>query len=316
MIEVIIVLILSLVAIMLSSSKVVDYISKIANMLGISGLSAGLVILSISTSLPELMVSIYSSVTGSGGIGIGNVLGANIADVTLVLGMSILISRRKFISFKKSSFENLIRFLFVSSVIPLFILQTGRVSIMLGIILLILFILFNAKVPKKVEGSQKVISFKEKGKFFLVFKFLIAMTIMLVASRLVVDNSVIIAESLGIPLSVIGATIVSIGTTLPELTTTIQAFRKKLYDIGLGNAIGSCITNLTLVLGMSSLLNPSEVNIVSTTTLIIFAIISTILTWYFVSTEKRLSRKEAVLLIIFYLIFIAQELGFSIFNFF
>jgi cation:H+ antiporter len=312
----IIILALSLGAIMLSSSKVVDYIANISKMIGISGLSAGLIILSVSTSLPELIVSIYSSISGSGGIGIGNVFGANIADVTLVLGLGIIFSRKKFISFKKASFESLIRFLFVASVIPLFILQTGKVSLVFGIILLILFVFFNLKVPKKIEGSKELLALKSKDKIFLVLKFIAALSIMLVASRLVVDNSVIIANNLGVPLSVIGATIVSVGTTLPELTTTIQSFRKKLYDIGLGNAIGSCITNLTLVLGMSSILNPSEVNVISVTTLIIFAILSTILTWYFVSTEKRLSKKEAVLLIIFYLIFISQTLGFSIFNLF
>jgi cation:H+ antiporter len=286
---------------------------KLSKILGISEMSAGFIILSVSTSLPELMVSTISAASGNGGLGIGNILGANIADVTLVLGLALLISRRRRMIFNERVFENMIQFLFVSSLIPLFILQTGQVNFLFGIILIILFVFFTIKMPKRVVGSEKIGKPNDEHKFLLFVKFALAVTGVVLASRLIVDHGVLIANSLGVPLSVIGATIVSIGTTLPELTTTVQAFRKKLFDVGLGNVIGSCITNLTLVLGLSSLFQPTAVNVVSFTSLILFAILATMITWYFISTGRRLDRREAGLLLGLYAIFILQELGFSIF---
>lgn len=307
------ILFFSLVVLMFSSNKTVNYVMKLSDLFGISGLTAGFIILSVATSLPELVVSSISSFEGRGGLGIGNILGANIADVTLVLGLAVIISKKRGIIFNKTVFERLIQFLFISSLIPLFILQTGSVTFVLGLILVLLFIFFSLKTSKKISGHEEMTFMYKRDMVTVFVKFLIAVTAVVLSARLIVDNAVLIAASLGVPLSVIGATIISIGTTLPELTTTIQAFRKRLFDVGLGNVIGSCITNLTLVLGISSLFNPSPVNIVSFTSLIVFALFATIITWFFISTERKIDKREALMLIGVYAIFILQELGFSLF---
>lgn len=304
-----VILIISMIALAISSDKAVENVMKISKILGINGLSVGFVILSISTTLPELFVSINSSLVNQIGLSLGNVLGSNIANVTIILGMAFFLSGRRFIQFNKRVFKELLHFLFIASIVPLFILQTGDLSFFMGIILIILFIFFAIRTPKKVEGIQAMESIAKKDKIKTYTKFAISIIIVIFSSRVLVDNSVVLATLIGIPPSIIGATIIAFGTSLPELSTVTQAFRKRLYDVGIGNIIGSCITNITLILGVSSLISAIPINVFSFLTLIIFTLISMIITWYFVSTERKIDKKEAAILIGIYVIFILQELG-------
>lgn len=132
-------------------------------------------------------------------------------------------------------------------------------------------------------------------------------------SKLVVDNGVGIAQYLGLPPSVIGATLIAFGTSLPELATTIQALKKRLFEMALGNILGSCITNLTLVLGIASLLSFSQVSILATGSMLFFTLISSLIIWYFVSTKEYLGKKISLFIIFIYIIFVLQQVGFSIF---
>ncbi len=311
MIEILI-LITSLVVLIFSSEKAVNYILKISKLFKLSGMAAGFIIMSVSTSLPEVVVSIISALKGESQIAVGNVLGSNIANMTIILGLAVLISRKRNLKFRKSVFDNLIRFLFISSIIPLFIFQSGGVTYLLGIILLILFVFFSVKTPTKVSVKE-ITTMRKRDKTVIILKFIAAISLVVISSDFLVDSAAKLAINLGIPSSVIGATIIALGTSLPELATSTQAFRKRLYDIGLGDVIGSCITNLTLVLGTTSLINPIKLNLISFTSLILFAIMSSMITWYFVSTGRRIDRGEAILLIAIYLLFILQELGFSVF---
>ncbi len=308
-------LVISLIILMIASDRAVNYVMKLSKIFGISQMSAGFIILSLATSLPELMVSINSAMINEGSLAIGNILGSNIANITIILGLAVIISRKRKLIFKKSIFEKLISFLFVSSLIPLFILQSGKVSMILGLILIIMFIFFSIKTPTRIKGIEEISVMYKKDKIIVITKFLIAITLVIFFSHTLVDSGVALAKLFNLPPSVIGATIIGLGTSLPELTTTIQAFKKKLYNVGLGNVIGSCITNLTLVLGVTSLINHVQLNIVSFTSLILFAIMSSMITWYFVSTGRRLDKREAMLLIGLYLLFVLQELGFSLFVF-
>lgn len=302
-----------IILLMLSSERSVNYTLKISKLLGISELSAGFIILSLATSMPDFFVSVISAIEGNGSLGVGNVLGANITKLTLVLGLAVIVTRKRGVKFSKNVFNNLINFLFIASIIPLFILQTGGLSLVLGLILLVLFVFFAVKIPKPKDNVSELHTAFKKDKIILFIKFLIAISLVILSSNLIVDNGVNIAIQLNLPVSVIGATLIGFGTSLPELVTSIRAFRKGLFDIGLGNIIGSCIINLTLVLGTSSIIAYSSINIVSFTSLILFALLATIITWFFISTERRIDKKEALMLVGIYTIFILQELGFSLF---
>jgi len=305
------VLLLSLFLMALVSERFVLYVSKIAEIFGLSEMAAGFVLLSVSTSLPELLVSTIASLIGEGGLSFGNVLGSNIANLTIIMGLAVILSRTR-VPINEESHRELVQFLFLASIIPLFVVQRGSLSLALGIVLLILFAYFSFIVSKKASGTTIFKSANNKDKLLLWIKFLVSLALLIVISKYTVDSSVNIAEFFEIPPSVIGATIVGFGTSLPELATTIQAFRKGLYDMALGNLIGSCITNLTLILGVSSLASFSTVNVVAAGSFMFFVLLSTMTMWYVVSAKKSFGRRTALILVTIYTLFILQELGFSI----
>jgi len=139
--------------------------------------------------------------------------------------------------------------------------------------------------------------------------------LIIVFSKFLVDSSVDIAESIDLPTSIIGATIVGLGTSLPELATTMQALKKKLFDMALGNLLGSCITNVTLILGVSSLISFSPVNVLAVESIMFYVLLSSLSVWYMVDAGKRISKKGALFLCIVYFLFILQQVGISVFIF-
>jgi cation:H+ antiporter len=118
-----------------------------------------------------------------------------------------------------------------------------------------------------------------------------------------------------LPTSIIGATIIGLGTSLPELATTIQALKKGLVSMALGNLLGSCITNITLILGVSSLLSFSDVNVVAVQSIMFYVLLSSLSVWYMVGASERLTKKGALFLCLVYVAFILQQVGVSVFIF-
>jgi cation:H+ antiporter len=280
-------------------------------------MAAGFILLSVITSLPELSVSIVASLGGEGGLSVGNVLGSNVANLTIILGLSILIAR-KTITLKGQSNKELVQFLFISSMIPLFIVQRGSLGPVLGIVLLILFAYFGVTVSRKTEPTtleETPQQQKEEKMAFVGIKFLIGVLMIILLSKFAVDSSIEIADFVGLPTSIIGATIIGLGTSLPELATTIQALKQGLVSMALGNLLGSCITNITLILGVSSLLSFSEVNVVAVQSIMFYVLLSSLSVWYMVSSAERLTRKSAIFLCLIYAVFILQQVGVSVFIF-
>ena len=302
---------LSFVVIAVTSDKIIIYTTKLSAYYGLSQMSAGFIILSIVTSLPELFVSIIASFSGEGGISVGNVLGSNVANLTIIIGFAILLSGVDF-SIRSSSEKELAQFLFLLSLIPLFILQRGSLGPILGLVLLVFFVFFSLNISKKAEKIH-ALGFVRKGEMRLtLIKFLISIGVLLFFSKLVVDNSIGLAESIGLQTTIIGATLIAVGTSLPELATTVQALKRHYFDMALGNILGSCIANITLILGVSSLLSFAEVSALATGGMMFFVLLSTLSVWYFVNTRKQLDRRVAIILILIYVLFVLQQIGVSI----
>ena len=307
----------SLLLIMLLSDRQIRYILALSKYLGLSEMAAGFIILSITTSLPELSVSTVASLAGEGGLSVGNVLGSNVANLTIILGLAMLLSRKE-IRIKGESQKELVQFLFISSIIPLFIVQRGSLGPVLGIVLLILFAYFGVTVSRKTETSdtdKTPPQQKEEKIVILVIKFLLGVALIITLSKFAVNSSLDIAEFVGLPTSIIGAILIGLGTSLPELATTIQALKQGLVNMALGNLLGSCITNITLILGVSSLLSFSEVNVVAVQSIMFYVLLSSLSVWYMVGASERLTKKGALFLCMVYGLFILQQVGFSIFIF-
>jgi cation:H+ antiporter len=302
------VLIVSLLLIGVLSDRIIRYVLVISKGLGLSEMAAGFVLLSVVTSLPELSVSALAAISGEGGLSVGNVLGSNVANLTIIIGLAVFFSKTM-VSLKGESQKELVQFLFISSIIPLFIIQRGTLSPVLGLVLLILFGYFSLVVSRKtgkIESLEKV----KRGDFALAgLKFLVSVALVIFLSKLAVDSAIDIADSVGLAASVIGATVIGLGTSLPELATTIQALRKRLFGMALGNIFGSCITNVTLILGVSSLLSFSEVNVLAVENIMFYVLLSSLTMWYLVSVNERINRKAALVLCIIYMLFVLQQIG-------
>jgi len=305
---------ISLLLIALISERAIRYVVALSKFLGLSEMAAGFILLSVMTSLPELSVSIIAASVGEGGLSVGNVLGSNVANLTIIIGLAILLSKTA-ISVKAESHKELVQFLFISSIIPLFIVQRGSLGPVLGIVLLILFIYFGITISRRTEKTRPDAMIEKKISQMIWLKFAISVTLIILLSKLTVDSSVEIAESIGLPPSIIGATIVGLGTSLPELATTAQALKEKLFGMALGNLLGSCITNITLILGVSSLISFSAVSVLAVESIMFYVLISALSVWYMIGTNERIGRRGALFLCSVYIAFVLQQVGVSIFVF-
>ncbi len=284
-----------------SSDYVVNSSIKISEFFGISHLAVGFLLISTATSIPELSVSVVSSSLGEGAIALGNVFGSNIADILLILGAVALFYGFKI---KKMEFDTILPILIISSLVAFSLLFFSTVERIFGIILLGLYVLYAYYILKKKVAIDKGnhVSKKEAGKAFLIF--FISILVVIYSSILIVENASALAEELGIAKGFIGATIIAVGTSLPELAVDLQAVRKKKYSLAIGDAIGSVMTNTTLVLGVAALIHPIVFDIDIAHVYLIFNIIACAALYYILKTTDWIGKKSGIVLILLYVAYL------------
>lgn len=307
MLDALIVLLAALIILAKSAEVVIKNAVVIARFLHVSELAIGFILISVATSLPELVVSIFASLDNQTGIVVGNVFGSNIADIALVLGVGAIIAKTS-LKPKKKQAVTLAQILLVTSLLPLAMLLGGFATRWFGIVLLLVFVAFAYFLLKREVAMEKlenkVTSREALGAFVLFF---MSVCFVVLSARFAVDNAVRIAELFGVTKTFIGATLIALGTSLPELAVDIAAIRKGKASLAFGDVLGSCITNLTLVLGVGVVINPYIIsNITTFFTLIAFALIANIVISYFLQTQ--LTYKEGIVLLAIYFIFIAATL--------
>lgn len=259
-----ILLILGFFLVIKGADVLVDGASSVAKKFGVSSLMIGLTIVAFGTSAPELIVNILASFNGSTEIAIGNVLGSNISNILLILGITALIAPltvTKGTTWKEIPLSLL-------AVVMLFFAANDRIvdgrtfaeiSRIDGVMLLSLFIVFIyytfgiAKVEGGEEEEQEV---KKRPMWLSIVMIAGGMLGLFLGGKFVVENASLIAASFGLSESLIGLTVVAIGTSLPELATSVVAARKGNADIAVGNIVGSNIFNVLWILGLSSLIKP------------------------------------------------------------
>jgi cation:H+ antiporter len=237
--------------------------SSLAIRLGVSPLVVGLTVVAFATSSPELVVSIKAAIEGNPGIVVGNVVGSNICNIALILGVAAMISP---MSVKTQVIKREIPIMIIVSVILLLILVDDTITRVEGVFLvigIITYIILGYKYSIKEKDNIEVIKEFEEiipKSPYKIWKSLIFMLaglgLLVLGSNLFVDGAVAIAEKFGVSQAIIGLTIVAFGTSLPELTTSIVASFKNENDIAIGNAVGSNVFNILSVLGISSLVRP------------------------------------------------------------
>lgn len=261
-----ILLIVGLVLILLGADALVNGASAVARKYGISEFVVGLTIVGIGTSAPELIVSAISAINGSSDIAIGNVVGSNISNVFMILGITAIIAP---ISLTKSNLKydlpialGVSLLLFVLAYDSIFLgKEFNVISRWDGLILIAMFVLFMIySFKSSASGEQNEESAEsESGKVNIVKSVLLivcGLVGLVLGGRLFVNSGSDIARGFGVSDAFIGITVMAVGTSLPELAASVNAAIKKKGQMALGNVIGSNIFNILLILGTSSIIRP------------------------------------------------------------
>ncbi len=275
----------------------VDGSSSIAGILRVPSIVIGLTIVAMGTSAPETAVSITAGLAGNSDLSLGNIVGSNIFNLLMVIGISALL--RPIATHKDMLRRDLWWNIAVSAVLFLFLLD-GRLSRLEGVLLLVgmaayLFVVIRSAIRDRSD-AEPIRQLTVTRSLLYIIGGLIAI---IFGGNLVVNNASLIARSLGMSDTLVGLTIVAIGTSLPELMTSIVAARKGDSGIALGNAVGSCIFNIMFILGAASVLTPIHVApelLIDTAILIVVCILILVLA----KTQHETSRAEGLICIFCY----------------
>lgn len=290
----------------------VDGSSGIASRFGIPQLVVGLTIVAMGTSTPEAAVSISAALKGNAGITIGNVVGSNILNILIILGLTALLTK-KIVPVAASTIKYEMPLMIVVTLILLWMGYSGnKISRTEGTGLWVVFLLYLYYLLKMAKrGADKNSGDKEEGiagreedkrkSMAMLLLFTAAgLALIVIGSSVTVDAATAIAKIIGLSERFIGLTIVALGTSLPELFTSVSAARKGNADIAIGNIVGSNIFNILFVVGTSALITPVAFEskfIVDS----IVAVATGMLLWIFSFNGKSLNRMEGILLLLGYL---------------
>lgn len=235
----------------------VDGASGLATKFGIPQLVIGLTIVAMGTSAPEAAVSISAALSGNAEITVGNILGSNILNILIILGLSSVIVP---IAVAKSTVKYEIPFMIAITLVLLAMGLDGTIGLVEGIVLLLLFIAYltylfiMAKKNNQTEDEEV----KKMSVLKAILLIIVGLAMIIVGSKLTVNAASKIAVAFGLGERFIGLTIVALGTSLPELFTSVSAARKGNADIAIGNIVGSNIFNILFIIGISALIIPIE----------------------------------------------------------
>ena len=283
--------------------------SAIAKKLRISEIVIGLTIVSIGTSMPELFVSTTSALQGASDISVGNVIGSNICNLLLILGLSSLIHPVKF--HKQTKLIENPMSIILTLIFVLMCNINQDISRIEGIILLVFFIAFliyTIVIGKKSKDEAILEISLEEAKKISVVKNLVLIILgiagLKIGGDLVVENAKLVAIALNISEKIIGLTIVAIGTSLPELVTSLTAAIKGESDIAIGNIIGSNIFNLLFIIGVSAVITPITYNIsYNFDVIILFVAMILMCIFPFIKPKDEMSRSNGLIYTLIYIIY-------------
>ncbi len=309
------VLIIGFVLLVKGADFFVEGASSVAKMLKVPSLIIGMTIVAMGTSLPETSVSIAASMNNQNTLAVSNVVGSNIFNLMVVLGVCAVIAELKV------SKDVLKRDYPFSVLCAILLLVAGVIGMTLGrmdgIIFLVIFAVFIFYLIKSALDARKRGEISEKEREMNeemeemedlpVWKCILYIVGGAIAIKYggdwVVDSASVIATSFGISATLVGLTICSVGTSLPELVTSIVAARKNELDMAVGNVVGSNVFNILMVLGIAATVSPIAFlteNIIDIVVLLVFSLI----TWVLCVTQKKLSKKEGILMLVLYIIYL------------
>ncbi len=273
-------------------------------------------LLAFATSLPELFVAVTAALEKKPSLALGNILGSNIADLSLVIGGAAVIGGSIGIA-GELLFKHIL-YVFISGLLPLIMLIDGRLTRVEGLLLLAIYGVYNYTILKKGRRIRRRTSLRkflrrlnhlENGANTQIAWLFFGTALLIFSADGIVKTAALVAQNFKVPLMMVGLFLVAVGTSLPELSFEIAAIKKKQVGMVFGDLLGSIVANSTLILGITALISPiildTGFQVYFLATAVFILIFFTF--WLFVRTKKKLERWEGLLLILLYLTFIFLE---------
>lgn len=304
MIENLLIFAFSLFLVVKGANMATKYSAKLAEHFSISRYVIGFVIVAFIAILPETIISINSTLQGIPEFGLGTLFGSNIADLTLIFAVLILLSGRG-MKIESKVLKNVRLYPFFL-LLPIIFGLNGHFSRIEGVALIISGALFYYLVFRNGTESSKVFS-NGDGKYKNIFLLLFAMALLLVGAHFTVSSATELAHALNITPILIGMLVVSLGTTLPELFYSLKALKKKEDDLAVGDILGSVLADATIVIGILAVISPFyfPVKIVYITGT--FMIVSSLILLKFMRSGRTITKKEGLMLLAFWVAYAVIE---------
>lgn len=293
-----ILLIIGFIMLIKGADWFVDSASFIAKKFGIPSIIVGMTIVAMGTSAPEFSVSLQSSIAGMNDMSLANVVGSNIFNLLVVLGVSAMFGKLKITKYKDVQMTLAVSILLMSFAIG------GYLSIIEGLVLLCAFVTYIILMIKRRDKTEIVEEVSNKRPMWLTIIIgLIGLGAIVYGGDLVVNSASAVALSLGMSENLIGLTIVAIGTSLPELVTSVMAMKKGENDIAVGNVLGSNIFNMLLIIGSAAIINPMTVSMFAMIDLV-FIIVTLLIFIALTYKKQEVNKWNGIIFIIIYVSYI------------
>ena len=297
----------------------VEGAASIAKSLGIPSLVIGLTLVSVGTSMPEFSVSLQSSIAGLNDISFGNIIGSNIFNTFVVIGVSAIMTSLAVSKDMKKYDLPILMGIYLILILFAYVISSGQIERWEAIIIFLLTIAYTAllfyRSKDEIKASKENEDNKPKRKWWLnLILVVIGLAAIILGGDLVVDHSSILAKKLGMSDLLIGLTIVAVGTSLPELVTSVVASKKGENDIAIGNAIGSCIFNVVLILGFCSIITPATVDMGSIVDCLVM-LSSAVILFIFSFKSMKVNKAQGIVMVAIYVAYLVYIILRNIYGF-
>ncbi len=291
-----------------SGTFLVKSLTKLAIYLHMSEFVIGFIIMAFATSIPELFVGINAALAQKTSLALGMIIGSNIANLTIVIGIAVLLKQGFNIESKKTKADSL--YMVAFAILPLALMWLGNsISMIDGIILICAFFIYARKLYRERRVFTKELENHYKGwePVFNTFLFIASLVMLFLASKYIIYYADILAIDFALPPIIMGLFLIALGTSLPELVFEAKAVMLGYSEMALGNIIGSVIVNSTIILGVTALICPITAELLFFFTSGVFMLLVSFLFATFVASGDRLDIKEGISMIFLYAFFIIVE---------
>ncbi len=330
----ILIIAVSFIILNFTSNIVINNAVKVSTLTRLGKTAVGFSIIAFSTSLPELTVALIAALSGGAALSVGNVLGSNIVNIAVIIGIAAFLvyfqsCRRAKRSnepaakdcnivpaFAKSELSSIYFGLFISSIIPIVLIFISAATWVVGLVLICIFIgyMYQLSKVRMPEENSGMVTTKEKDRLKRYIAFTIAGALgVVISAYFLVESAVAIARAVGLSQQVIGATIIAIGTSLPELTLDLKAILRGHSGLAFGDIIGSSFVNITLILGVTLFVpalvgTPIIMRMDVFQNLVLFSIVTNLIFWYFLS-RGQIGKIEGAVFLLIYVLFVITTVG-------